>query len=945
MQQLLKNSKFAYIVIIHFIAIFVLFSALDAHAAPGDKYGTDSDAYDSWITDPYDKEIVVESVTPPAEEGGEEEKGWWGQTWEAVTDFFTPDSIEEHLGVLIYRISYRLYSWFTSTDNYANITIDGLILGRLAEGTYSFSVAQFGLEEGNPYGVAGAKVYVILRNSMYAFFLVYACILLLSQSIQNSSKAWLSLKEGIVGIVFAFMLTYIMPQIIEVFLILRNGWMVELSSGLSGAGSQVQTISTFYADNFMEDPANGLVSAVLLFALQFANFFYIGGYIAVAMQCCAMFAIFPVIAILSLKQKKMFTDWCAIFFSNLAIPLIDYLLFLIPTMINDAVGEVNFVTGIITIMIVWQIIPARTALLRLFGNVTGTNAGRGMAGLGAIGMMAMRMMMTKGGGGHGASNGSGGNEGFLESHAKAKAAESDGEMLGNALNSRASEMQDIDSLMSKSGTEHSHASFTSAVDTIEAEGANASGAIGEAGEIDAAEAALEGEVSASGTTSNVSLSDGDSTISSDALNIPEGTMEETMAAEAIDAHSMPVEESHVVPELSGAMNAGSVNDFYDGEAIKAQDVNMTFDDMRLRNLENMENTNSRIQQLETNLPKAQENLNALESAQTYDKKTIDNAAKKIDENNSSIGALSKQNDTIKENMSKMSAPERMQAENQIKENNQKIQQLREENVSHIASQETAKKSLQARTPSLQQAKTSYEQQTSQLASAKAALNKQMALERNFANTREITGGSGKVYENAAQFRDAHMAADMHKKHINHKNFDTAANMRMLSPQEKSDFYRQRAVSQASRKTAGVVGAVGVGAIGAAATVFGGPSAMATAGVIGGFAGGAAGKKVGETVADAGIKAKEVAPSVANVAKNIAASASESDKRMYGMSRKGKGFSDTSNQNTSKQPDKSQNDIFEQHINYAKAGNAELNAKRGNQMKFTPEGNDSLKNNN
>lgn len=948
-----KRQKVNFVASMILFIILACFPVLDVYAVTADEwYGEDKPPYSSWVTD---------SVDAPNFEEYEPDESIWDDI-----KTFSIDSITKHMAKNIMNLGVGINRIMYSGDNFGNITIEGLVLGRLSERTWDFSVAQFGLEEGNPYGVVGAHVYVILRNVIYGFFLVYACWLLVMQGFQNSSKAWLSLKEGVMGIVFAFFLTYLMPQLTSAFLVIRDGLMVSVSGEFSGVANTSSSLNAFYVQQYIDEPDNALVTAILFLALQFANLYFIGSYVTFAVQSGMLFGMFPAVAIISLKQKKILSDWCATFFSNLAVPLIDYILLIIPTQIGAVTGTTNYVTAIITLFVVWNVIPARNAVLRLFGNATGTNAGRGMAGIGAMGMMAMRMMMMRGGGGKGAAASSGGNEGFFGNLSNAKAAQNETAALGNSLSVRGAEMQEVDKLMSSSGTEHSHASFAPAIDSLERDeasaasasasvSASASGSADNSADINAE---VEAAASASGGGS-FTYDEGVAPASGESYDVPAGAMDEDVMV----ASGMPVNGSVDMNSMdmdglsasgTGTMNAGSMSDI-DMESLKPQDVNMTFDDMRLRNLENMESTQSRIHELETALPQAQETVSAFEKANAADNKTITNADKIFNTNNETISELTKQNTGLKDSLkegTKYTAQDRVQVEKQIKENTQKIQQLRSENTEQILRKESAEKAIAARMPEYQKAQAAYEHHTTQLSAAKAAYGKQTMIERNFANAREISGGSGKVYESAAQFRDTHAMSEIRKKNMNYRNFDMGDNARLLSPQEKADFYRQRAVVQASKKMVGTAGMLTAGAVGATVGMYGGAGSTMMGAVVGGIAGNASGKYIGENSAVAATELKKNAPVIkdkivqtanslplpktapkkpdTNVVKESAPLSSDRASRLLSKftsnAEKGKGQT---------------GDVFEEHIKMARAGDAELNAARGKKMILHSDGKDTL----
>jgi len=204
--------------------------------------------------------------------------------------------------------------------------------------------------------------------------------------------------------VFMFVLLYIMPWIANMFTIARDAFTLgvgEVLTGRTGMGVQETALTAME----MSDEVDILL-ALLFLALMVAPIFYVVGYASIALQETGLFVAFPVVALLSIKDKKLLNSWCGMFFSNLAVPLIDYCFLVIPLVLKkllpaSTAGE-TFAYSVVTICCVWSAQPARNAILRLFGNMGGAQANIG--GMAALGMAAMRMM----GGSKGGGNASGG---------------------------------------------------------------------------------------------------------------------------------------------------------------------------------------------------------------------------------------------------------------------------------------------------------------------------------------------------------------------------------------------------------------------------------------------------------------------------------------------------------------------------------------------------------
>ena len=108
-------------------------------------------------------------------------------------------------------------------------------------------------------------------------------------------------------------------------------------------------------------------------------------------------------------------------------------------------------------------------------------------------------------------------------------------------------------------------------------------------------------------------------------------------------------------------------------------------------------------------------------------------------------------------------------------------------------------------------------------------------ELSYASASDMAGMSGKRFNSAADFKAQYQVDDNRKKMANYKNFDSGNFDKLLSPEEKAKFTRERAIKEMvnPKKIAGTAAGVAVGVTAAAAMTYGGPQSMMM-GAVGGY---------------------------------------------------------------------------------------------------------------
>lgn len=126
------------------------------------------------------------------------------------------------------------------------------------------------------------------------------------------------------------------------------------------------------------------------------------------------------------------------------------------------------------------------------------------------------------------------------------------------------------------------------------------------------------------------------------------------------------------------------------------------------------------------------------------------------------------------------------------------------------------------------------------------------LENYYAKSSKHTGASGETYGSSAEYKKAQQLRDIKMKYANYKNFESNHFRDVLTPEEKMRFYTERAArlnAERGIRVASTVAGVAVGGVVAAGAMYGGPSAMATGGIMAGMGTSAAGNAAGRRILD------------------------------------------------------------------------------------------------
>jgi len=293
-----------------------------------------------------------------------------------------------------------LWMWFNSWN--IDITIDGLVYGRMSttyDGVADFT--HFGLEANNPYGVAGATLYYALRGVILAIIPVMLLILFIRQQLNNGQKGRGQLKELVQNSAVVLVLLFAMPYLLNMFIYVRDACMWGVNYTTSEMYESMgftefsfgDSVVSFLMARSMRNPS--LINTLLFVAAVGASLFFFGYYVFVAGLLTACFGFFPLVAFISLWNRRILTEWWNIFFPNALLGFIDLFLIQVPSVVHAVYCNVfgsdgSVILCIMLLILIFNITKIRQQIMRLLGYNGIIPGGNGM-----MGMMLLLMRMVQ----------------------------------------------------------------------------------------------------------------------------------------------------------------------------------------------------------------------------------------------------------------------------------------------------------------------------------------------------------------------------------------------------------------------------------------------------------------------------------------------------------------------------------------------------------------------
>lgn len=731
MQLMIKNKRRFFVscicALLCIAMVTLIFApAVTTYAAGDGEQVTGS--YESWIAD--DRTGVSMELPEMPDVGG----------WDALDDAFQ-EMMAEFFASIGDWIGHELYTWGLS-----HFTIDSIILGRMATGTTDegdsgylndFSVTQFGLEKNNFYGIAGSKLYVILRNIIYVFFAVYLAYIFFKQAWNsNASKAWQTLKEDLYSIVFMMIMIYLMPQIVQAFLYLKEQLVYLISSEFSRSNVCV-SIALEYRELYEESGV--AIDAILYTAMQFAPLTYAFNYISIALATTLLFGMLPVILLLSISNKSIFDSWVRQLFVNLSIPIIDFFLYMIPVFVYSWSSSGNAgtptisggVTRWIAFICMWLILPTRTFIVNMLtggkGGSFAVSKGAGLIGAATMAMSAIASIGRKAGGN--------------SDSAKSDSGKSDRSVDLSRAKSEEANAAAFNQEFSKLKNEHKDDSYENYK-------------LSQTGTDESGEGTGKGNGSFKADTEDIGVSDG---VSASEIN-----------------------------GISGS-NDDNISDY---EAMS------DFDSERAFNLRNIEDEQRDLDTTSEKISSAVSERDKLLEADRADDRVISMADADIKRNSAEISALESENrqyaDLLQLNRPEDSAAVRDSIKDAFDANRMRINSLKQANEKSRADISQAKQNQRERADAISTANKKVDDLRVRETTQRTTLERKQQYEERLAKLQEVHGGKGTVYSSRADFDAARRADILKKSTLTYKNFDTGMNGQLCSAQERAEFLRERA---------------------------------------------------------------------------------------------------------------------------------------------------------
>lgn len=843
-------------------------------------------SYDSWIqgsaeyTDLYSDDIVKENVFVEVSE-------------DVANVLFRPYRwIQEMVSGFWFMLGEGINGVMRGVNGSIDLSIDNIVFGRLNSGV-SINWMTFELVKDNPYGIIGATYYRLFRNLTFSIIVIMIYFVLVKETLNiGDSKKRGEMKDNLSFAMVVFILLYLMPQVTDICIYLRD-WILRAIADLNGF-NDLHSIGVYevfrdmYIDSFtFTNFANGNVSivySVLAVAAACAPIFYIFEYLKIALKQTILFALFPVFAVLSIKNRKLMSSWVVEFFPNIFIPCIDGMLLFIPMFILKLaktlgathIYSTSFSVGVyvIVLVMIWSVLPMRKEILRLFGNASPLGGQRGFGGLLSAGLMAARMLGNgaKAVGGAAISAGTSGLIGDISSDFNA----------ANYLDETAKLMNDSGKAISL-GKGLSDSDISNTLNDLGAKGA-------------------------------------DFTNSVVAENTPDATSGATSFGEQMSQFDTFAEDN-AIP--------------YD----KPSDL--SFDEMRAENLSELDDIDSRIGEEEAMIRGYERSNNDLDmqygeyedelsrldgpyAELKQDREALESygeACKLYNENpnNPEIQAeatavrdeamqqiqeqngvrLDQQEASINRRIAQMQADgtatvvdsngvarpsdRYIAAQSQLDE----IQKQREENKTYKGASSIMQESVNERQRNLDSKREDIASHQQDIRRAKAEnihqINESRAnlkdyedkrrtladREHSFAYISKNSGQSGDRFSgNGVEFQNYQKKKELAKRYATLNNFDSKAFVNDLDPETKAKFYRQRATNKVVNQAVNVaVNAAGTGvkvgltvggaSLGAVAGTYGGSQAMTSGATVGGLAGNMAGSKMHNDVSRGVNKAQDI----------------------------------------------------------------------------------------
>lgn len=288
------------------------------------------------------------------------------------------------------------------------ISLTRIMYGRLLSGVDVNKFA-FELAPGNTFGIVGAMSYSVLRATVISFMVLVAAFLLCKGIwLGNGEKAMVQFRSSLGNYFISASLLFLMPHIFEVMTYIKDLILYALgkASGITETGSYLKgyrQMATSVSGIFDTGPSvldeefwteysymveGSFFAGCMYLGMVCMTVYFAYTYITNAMSQMIAFTVFPLVALVSVKDTKVLGRWFSSVVALMAVPIVDCVLFMIPLQFAGVMDESHSYKGSFVLFLVCMaILPARKVVRRWIGGETFFSAS-GMAAILMMGRLA-----------------------------------------------------------------------------------------------------------------------------------------------------------------------------------------------------------------------------------------------------------------------------------------------------------------------------------------------------------------------------------------------------------------------------------------------------------------------------------------------------------------------------------------------------------------------------
>lgn len=244
----------------------------------------------------------------------------------------------------------------------------------------------FELKDGNPYGSVASLLYAVFRNMFSIFAVGYICLMCAKASWSTTGKTLEVFKASLSTFAVSLLMMYLMPFILDIAMYVRDILLYSVGQIMISIGGSPNVTTMFYK---LYDKQQTVMTA-LMYCGSIALLFYLAfQYVALALTMVVDFVMFPLVAVMALKDRNIVSSWVNNVLYCLLAPVLDATLLCLP-----AVFALDSSLWLLQFMCCCMVVPARSAICQLL-RLSNGGAGMGaLAGAIAVGHAAGSLART-----------------------------------------------------------------------------------------------------------------------------------------------------------------------------------------------------------------------------------------------------------------------------------------------------------------------------------------------------------------------------------------------------------------------------------------------------------------------------------------------------------------------------------------------------------------------